>query len=172
MILGDICRSGTYCVSGSSVEEPCDAGYYQPNPGAQAFSDCVICTAGFYCGETGLSVVSGPCTAGNMMTINLLDHCVCYLLLSTYSIRFSISGYYCPDGQVTSTPGASPCPVGHYCPVGSASPTICLSGYYQGQVMQDECLDCPEGYYCDNSIEPISDYSGYTCPEGIYCVCC
>ena len=77
-------------------------------------------------------------------------------------------GYYCPEGQESATPGAFPCPVGHFCVEGSANFEICPSGTYQDLTTQGDCIECPAGYYCDNSIEPISNYTKYACPQGKY----
>ena len=40
-------------------------------------------------------------------------------------------GYYCPEGQVSATPGLYICPAGHFCLEGSAVEAPCPSGTYQ-----------------------------------------
>ena len=40
-------------------------------------------------------------------------------------------GYYCPEGQVSATPGPHICPAGHFCLEGSAIEAACPSGTYQ-----------------------------------------
>ena len=39
---------------------------------------------------------------------------------------------------------------------------------WQDEEGQWECKECPEGFYCDNAIEPVVNYTLYECPEGIY----
>lgn len=75
-----------------------------------------ILSAGYYCGQEGLSAVTGECAAG----------------------------YYCPAAQVTDSPIDYICPVAHYCETGSAAPTPCASGTYQNEQGQSECKTCPE----------------------------
>ncbi|PIK35707.1 hypothetical protein BSL78_27463 [Apostichopus japonicus] len=78
-------------------------------------------------------------------------------------------GYYCPEGQVTPTPGDYLCPTGHYCPQNSPVPTRCEDGYYQDDIGTDECNLCEPGYFCDNTHAAVSDLSNATCPTGYYC---
>lgn len=77
------------------------------------------------------------------------------------------AGYYCPQGQTTDDPFL--CTVGHFCKEGSASPTICPSGFYQDATGQSDCTICPEGYYCDNTVGIVVVNDTVKCPEGYYC---
>ena len=52
--------------------------------GSKTEDDCLNCTAGSYCNETGLDKVSGPCQ----------------------------EGYYCPGGQSEMAPPEYVCPQG------------------------------------------------------------
>ena len=47
--IGEICSPGMFCVKGTSAMEPCPAGKYNAFPGMRAGTDCIDCTAGFYC---------------------------------------------------------------------------------------------------------------------------
>jgi len=82
------------------------------------------------------------------------------------SIYFHFSGYYCPKGQTVRNPNSYQCPVGYYCPTGSEIYQLCGSGMYQDQTRQWECKLCPEGFYCDNALAPIVNYTLFSCPEG------
>ena len=63
-VYGEICPAGSYCPEGASSPQPCDAGYYNPNPGAKASSDCAQCTPGFYCLGDNSASPTGPCKGG------------------------------------------------------------------------------------------------------------
>lgn len=56
---------------------------------------------------------------------------------------------------------------GHYCPTGSSEPIRCDSGSYQDEIGQSGCKDCPEGFYCDNTEEPVVLYNNSMCPTGL-----
>lgn len=58
------CWVGHYCPRGSARPTPCTNGTYNPSINQDEFSDCLPCTAGYYCNETGASTVSGECYAG------------------------------------------------------------------------------------------------------------
>ena len=58
---------------------------------------------------------------------------------------------------------------GHYCVEGSHEPVRCDPGYYQDETGQSDCKLCMEGYYCDNTVEPVVMYNNSYCPEGYYC---
>ena len=83
-------------------------------------------TGGEYCGQNGLALPSGLCTAG----------------------------YYCTGASPTATPApASPygdnCDVGTYCPEGSSSPQGCTPGHYCAVThLNDTSGLCIAGYYC------------------------
>lgn len=81
---------------------------------------------------------------------------------------FPPPGYYCPEGQTVRNPSPYECDPGYYCTVGSSIQTICQSGQYQDEAGQSSCKDCPVGFYCDNSLGPITTPSNYPCPEGMY----
>ena len=78
---------------------------------------CLSCPAGEYCSGTGNTDATGPCAAN----------------------------YYCPEGQITATPAATECTVGHFCEVGSPAPEPCIAGQYQDQTLQSACITCPAG---------------------------
>ncbi|XP_023933458.1 uncharacterized protein LOC106181652, partial [Lingula anatina] len=138
---GNQCSPGTYCPDGSWYETLCPAGTYQPSNGATNETWCIQCTSGSYCNDSGLATPQGSCDPG----------------------------YYCPGGQSVSNPNGLECPAGYYCPLGSSTFRICPSGTYQDWTQQSYCKWCPPGYYCDNSIEAVVNYTAYVCPQGHYC---
>ena len=56
-------------------------------------------------------------------------------------------GYYCPPGQQSDTPSEYNCTLGNYCPQGTGDPIPCDPGYYQDEIRQSECKDCPAGRF-------------------------
>ena len=63
---GDICPPGKYCVEGSIVGAGCPKGTFSNQTGLTADAECTNCTAGYYCGRTGLTKESGECWAGKL----------------------------------------------------------------------------------------------------------
>ncbi|XP_070552128.1 fibrillin-2-like [Ptychodera flava] len=140
-VTGDICPSGHYCPSGSPAGVACPPGTYSNTTGNMDINDCFNCTAGFYCEGYGNNFVTDECD----------------------------EGYYCPEGQAVSNPNDYMCPQGHYCPKGSTEPVRCDSGTYQDEITQATCKTCPQGYFCDNTMEPVVLWQNSTCPNGHYC---
>lgn len=90
LVPGTLCKFNMYnfylCLSLSS-------GSYSPHEQLVYEVDCLPCNPGQFCNETGLSAVSGPCSAG----------------------------FLCVGNATSATPNDGtngPCPVGHYCPSG------------------------------------------------------
>lgn len=116
-------------------------------------SQCRSCSPGFYCSETGLSAVSGPCLAGQKWARSFSYESVMqkFSFLKIWLKSFS-SGYYCLEGSQTATPMSSAsgdvCPAGYYCVEGSHVPTPCPVGSYQNETGgkgTDDCKPCPIG---------------------------
>ena len=63
-VTGNICPEGLYCPVGSTVGDQCPKGTFSNRTGLANSSQCESCTPGSYCGQTGLTEVSGPCWAG------------------------------------------------------------------------------------------------------------
>ena len=45
-------------------------------------------------------------------------------------------------------------------------PYVTLLHTFQDEEGQWECKECPAGFYCDNGIEPVVNYTMYECPQG------
>ncbi|XP_071497018.1 uncharacterized protein [Diadema antillarum] len=149
------CLSGHYCPPRTIIPIPCPLGTFRFETSAQSVGDCNTCDPGKFCGETGLSAVSGDCAAG----------------------------HYCLGGADTSHPyvtecanstvlGGGECPPGYYCPAGTATPNMfpCENGTYlnvTGGQSQDDCLDCPGGEVCAGYA--LTEPSGL-CAAGYFCL--
>ena len=94
-------------------------GTFNPYEGLNSTDQCTPCTTGRFCETEGLNDTTGPCSAG----------------------------YYCPEGQNTSTPTDYPCTVGHYCPEASVEPLPCANGTFMNHTHGDTCYTCPAGWY-------------------------
>lgn len=132
----------------------CPVGTFSPNTGNSLLSDCQPCTPGSWCGQAGLSVVSGLCHEG-----------------------FYCSGSAQSPYQYVQTSTGGPCTVGHYCLPGTAIPTPCPAGTYNSNTMATGnvtlagynyiCTLCPSGRVCERTglTAPSS-----LCPAGFWCV--
>lgn len=68
-----LCPAGFYCYYDSLnnyklVQNPCPAGYYNPNRGSTSISACLNCPAGYYCPPGTEFPVS--CTPGAYCPVN------------------------------------------------------------------------------------------------------
>lgn len=139
-ITGFPCPYGHYCNMGVTSPTPCPVGTYLNATGSQSFSDCIPCTAGYYCGNDGLSDPSGPCEPG----------------------------YFCPEGSISPNNASYICTPGHSCPEASETEIICEGGTYQPNFGQSNCTICPERFYCPfNVSNPLTEF--FDCPIGFYC---
>ena len=48
-----ICPAGSYCAEESHAPTPCPSGTYSPDTGRSLITECLACTAGSYCDQTG-----------------------------------------------------------------------------------------------------------------------
>lgn len=144
---GDLCDPGRYCPNGTTNADAyrCPPGTYSESRGNRDVTQCLDCSAGFYCPDSGTVTPTNECTAG----------------------------YYCIQGAVVASPvdgeTGDICPNGTYCPQGSQQPKTCLPGTYQNLAGQSSCYNCPEGYFCDSStgtVNPELCPAGYYCPNG------
>ena len=108
--------------------------------GKSNVSDCIDCPAGYYCQDTGLNAVTGPCKAGHICYLNALSNDPVYnndstgnLTIITYGDRCH-PGYYCPEGTTYMVP----CPEGTY------------REHYGGR-SESECTICDPGKYCNGT---------------------
>ncbi len=131
----NICPAGFYCVESSSAPNPCPEGSYSPNTGLTRESDCLNCTGGFYCNDTGtLHGCSHLLVHVKWQKLKLTAStgtCVVQLELLTGSTAETGpcgAGYYCPDGSRQAD--ELECPLGHWCPVQTHYPQQCSNGTF------------------------------------------
>ena len=53
-VLADECPAGYYCPEGTADPIPCPEGTYSPTVGLHEVYQCLNCTGGSYCNETGM----------------------------------------------------------------------------------------------------------------------
>ena len=133
------CPAGYYCPAGTYTPIHCPPGTYNTLPRKTVLSDCVACDAGSFCPDIATTAAPIPGT----------NDCA--------------TGYECIGGARTATPNDKI--TGKLCDLGNNC-AICLSGSYNAKFSIPACVNCPPGYYCDNS---ISSTSYYICPAGNYC---
>nr|XP_006821767.1 PREDICTED: uncharacterized protein LOC100369099 [Saccoglossus kowalevskii] len=151
----DPCPQGHYCLRGDvdAYPRPCPEGTYTDQNGTMQESDCVLCPAGYYCNDTGLTAPAPP----DGITGGLCP-----------------AGGYCPAGSAVP----APCPVGYYSnSTGSKRPEDCIAcdpGYFNGTFVFDtgrqelsQCDECTPGKYC--SSVGLQEVSG-DCQAGYYCL--
>ncbi|KAF7668979.1 hypothetical protein LDENG_00271770 [Lucifuga dentata] len=143
-LTGFPCPPGFYCPMGTSVPKPCPKGTFSEQSRLVDESQCRSCSSGFYCSETGLSEVSGPC----------------------------LPGFYCLEGSQSATPmsgtSGGVCPEGHFCAKGSSVPSPCPAGSYlneTGGKGNDDCKPCPYGSFQESSGQKECN----PCPPGFHC---
>ncbi|KAJ8397174.1 hypothetical protein AAFF_G00440080 [Aldrovandia affinis] len=144
-----LCPWGHYCPGGTGEDVlPCPPGTYNPQPGQGHLEQCLLCPAGTYCEDWGLSEPTGPCQPG-------------YFCLA--GINFMN-----PDGNISTGVGG-PCPKGHYCPEGTSLPLPCPLGSFSNSLHvkeTDGCSPCPPGQFC-GSMGLV--WPSGPCREGHYC---
>ena len=152
------CHAGFYCEipegSNTSVEVPCDEGYYCP---AGQSASTFRCPPGYFC-PAGASEPT-PCDPSYFQPLTLQT--------SDSSCTTCPSGYFCPEAGM-ATPEV--CPRGHYCGIGSVSPTSCPAGTFSkfpGQGSINTCAQCEAGTSCSLSGRATV---GQLCEPGFYCL--
>jgi len=116
---------GHYCLNGTSfpTQYPCPVGYFNNATGKQSLDDCMPCTAGSYCGTTGLSEPTGPCDNGWYCVRAAVSSKPYDIGNTSYSLANVTVNCFC---SINETGGM--CAPGEYCPLGSARPIICDGG--------------------------------------------
>ena len=140
--------SGYFCVTGSTLYQPCPLGTYGNSSNLRQSTDCTPCPGGYYCDGLGLTGPRDVCDAG----------------------------FYCIEKAYSSAPAdgvtGGLCPAGGYCPAGSATPLPCDPGYFvnfAGAKTPYDCIPCLPGFFCagsnnENATEKCS--AGYYCTGG------
>ena len=113
------CPAGAYCEVGSFEGTNCPAGYYNLYTNMKSFTDCTLCTPGYYCDGTTPSDRTDECTAG----------------------------WYCESGS--RVPDQYPARPGHFTGTGAQFDVECPAKTYNPYYHATTCLTCPAGFYCD-----------------------
>ena len=144
-----ICPVGNYCASGVSIYSNCPVSTFSQRKGLTQSSDCVACTAGYYCLAAGQSTTSGLCDPGYYCTFG-----------STAKKPVDVS---------TSLTVAGQCPAGYFCPQGTPVSIACPTGTYLSTILgtsSSSCQPCTAGYYCTTTA--LTAVQGQ-CDPGYYC---
>lgn len=177
---GTACPAGYYCPSGTAQPISCPIGTYNPDTSKSLKTECLICTAGYYCDHEA-TVTPKDCPAGSYCLEGVSYPTLCPI--GTYRATTNAAaltdctqcdaGSYCDTAGQTAVTG--PCTAGYYCELGSitATPVDQTYGYL-----------CPAGSYCpEGAVIPVScsagtfnNYEGQStedgcivCPVGNYC---
>nr|CEL76845.1 TPA: PAN domain-containing protein [Toxoplasma gondii VEG] len=179
------CPSGTYNpfegASSSTECVPCPLGFQCDTPGAVYYTN--RCSAGGYCNAAGASPTL--CPEGTWKPGyfgNSLMHChvcppgaQCKQGTTAATVEKCPRGSFCSSGtylKVETGNGlrkqeiCAPCEPGNSCKDGF--PVPCGKGYYSGPG-QNDCDECPEGFYCP--LEKTTKYllRVYRCPDSHHC---
>lgn len=125
----------------------CASGYYTLKYNAIAYSECLICPAGFSCTCT-LDATNSFCDQ-SIDAVPVLCPAGSYCAAGTeFATTLCEEGYICPEGTVSQIP----CPPGYTCDgTGNSAATmvLCVAGYFcPGGVTTLTATTCPAGYYC------------------------
>ena len=120
----------------------CPRGTFSGEARNRNISDCLPCTAGYYCPVENM-------TSGDVFACG--------------------AGYSCPLGSIEAEPHDYPCTIGHSCPGNNAEPVPCSAGYYQDEIGQSACKVCVSGFYCPGTLSASHPNGTVLCPLGHYC---
>jgi len=150
--INDVCPEGHYCPIGSGAPFPCPAGTYSFASHLTQVSQCLNCTAGFYCNSTGIIKVTQRCIQGYYCPPG-----------TAIPSRLCPTGHFCVAG--TSVPPV--CPAGTYQDTqGQFSCKTCPAGYYCNPGSSTYLgYNCPQGFYCTSGTQSPKQYP---CPIGTF----
>ncbi|XP_043919394.1 latent-transforming growth factor beta-binding protein 2-like [Protopterus annectens] len=180
-------RACSPCAAGFSVPhqgaalcEPCHPGSFSPHSGATSCdfcpkglfsnhigsSTCLPCKPGSFSDETG-SIACKQCAAGFFASeqgASSCEPCLPGFFCSTYSCIYCTP---CPSGAEAVRQASTYCELCHrgsYKGLNDSACRNCNAGDYQTWRGQDNCIKCPQEYYC-----PSPDVSPVLCPEDAFC---
>lgn len=184
-----MCSVGFYCVLGSSDAVECETGKYCDRSMLGTLPN--DCLAGYYCDEVQTSAPNPDgkiCPRGSYCITGSSNFVQCSIKtfnekLGSSSISYCLpcrKGKICDELGLVSPKDTCPatkfcigsilidCTVGHFCPLGYDLQIACQPGTYQNLIAQATCKDCPEGFYCDDTLAS-NLYNPRKCPPGYYC---
>ena len=192
----DLCPKGKYCDAGTTQPTTCPTSKFRAAYGGRQVSDCTECELGYYC-ETGNPVpFECPpghfCPTSSSEPTECLKNTYNTLTLKGYSYECAScpAGYLCDDTKIgninytdpntdesTAKTGEPkplddfPCTESHYCYERARVAIHCPEGKYLNATSkgtsEDQCFDCPYGYYCVLlQTKPVICDKGYECLGG------
>ncbi|KAG9482440.1 hypothetical protein GDO78_011238 [Eleutherodactylus coqui] len=158
------CPAGFYCPGGTqhSYQFPCPRGYYNPDPSSHSIDSCLPCTPGHYCGEEGLSAVSGMCDPG------------WFCVSAAWTPQpFDLDNYTSANCLCPATSTGGKCLPGFYCPEGTTEPIPCPPGFYcENAGLGSPSGECSAGFFCTGGTKtprPLDGLQGNICPPSTFC---
>ncbi len=170
------CNVGKYCPTGTTVEQLCPPGTYNPVRGRASVTDCLTTVAGYYTLAGASEYISTPCLPGYFCLAGSSSPTQYPCPPGTYrglnagakpeECATCPAGFYC----LTGTAIPKDCPMGFYCPLGTSKPESCPEGTYSDILKlfdSKSCTPCPAGKYCyqRNLTNPVN-----LCDPGFYCI--
>jgi hypothetical protein len=113
------CPVGHYWPQGTAEPVPWPPGTYNSLTKKTQLSDCLDCSAGKYCKDSG-NTADGPDWS---------------------------AGYYWAAKSTQFKPPTAKCTAGNKCPTGSSAEVQCPAGTYQDQGEQADCIQWPAGFF-------------------------
>lgn len=173
---GDYCPLGYYCSEGTINPFTCPNGTAGKDTGGRDSSICGPCPAGKYCTVSGGTSVALPCPVGKYCRFNdvpISCDAGTYNPIEGGKNESAClpcrAGYTCPLTGMSDLTGFE-CPRGDFCPTGSIASMDCPMGTYNnftcGTSIEESCVICPAGYYCNGTVEPQPCVNGEYCLEG------
>lgn len=136
------CPAGFFCPEGTIEPRACPRGTFSGETRNRNVSNCLPCTAGYYCPVENM-------TRGD--------------------VHVCAPGYYCPAGMIAGASAEYQCPIGHSCPGNNARPVPCAASLYQDEIGQAACKTCVAGFYCPGTLSASHPNGTVVCPLGHYC---
>ncbi|KAK3560704.1 hypothetical protein QTP86_014744, partial [Hemibagrus guttatus] len=173
------CPPGYWC-SGTGFPVICPAGTFRTQPGANASSQCQLCTAGTYCPDPRLTgrpnIVGIPCRASYQCPIGSVVEVLCragsYCRPQTGEPTPCPVGYQCPEGSHTYNTPQQMCTYPYYCPVNTSNMLLCGGGFMPRNASglrishESSCIMCEAGTY---RLSGSSHLRCLACPPGYHC---
>jgi len=174
-----VCPAGNFCPEGlvNLADGRCPRGTFSNRTGLANVSQCMSCTAGMYCNDTGMTSPRGPCDRGYYCTRGAADAraLTCERRMEACDTPGCANLWARPANE--SCGGI--CPIGSFCTEASSAPTPCPPGQYCGvQGLFQVSGPCEAGYYCASAeggasggeSRPTGSYPVRgPCPAGFFC---
>jgi len=127
-----VCPVGHFCPEGlvNLADARCPRGTFSNHTGLANISQCLSCTEGMYCNDTGMTSPTGPCDQGYFCSTGAADRQAGVCDARTVACDTPSCEYLRAREPGESCGGV--CPTGSFCPEASGTPTPCPPGAYCG----------------------------------------